>query len=87
MNAISVIENRPTYYFKFPKEQNKNNNIWDYAATACIFKELGYWVSTIQGKQLELNSEKSTFMNKQGVIYANSVKLGKYLTSLSSCKK
>ena len=41
MNAMWVIENSPALYFKFPKESDGGGSLWDYSATAVIFKEMG----------------------------------------------
>jgi 3'-phosphoadenosine 5'-phosphosulfate (PAPS) 3'-phosphatase len=54
---------------KFPKPQQGGGSIWDYAATACLFREAGAAVSDIHGKPLVLNPEDSTFMNHCGVLY------------------
>jgi hypothetical protein len=41
LNAIRVLENGPACLFKFPKKESGGGSIWDFAATACIFQELG----------------------------------------------
>ena len=69
MNAIWVLENRPACYFKLPKKEKGGGSIWDFAATACIFTELGVPVSDIYGNKLDLNSKESTFMNNYGVLF------------------
>ena len=70
MNACWVLENSPGCYFKFPKPHNGGGSLWDYAATTCLFNEMGAIVSDIYGKPLELNRSDSTFMNHQGILYA-----------------
>ncbi|MCU4177339.1 3'(2'),5'-bisphosphate nucleotidase CysQ family protein [Carboxylicivirga sp. N1Y90] len=82
MNAIAVLENKNACYFKFPKKQNGGGSIWDYAATACIFKELGFWVSNIRGEELELNNVESTFMNHQGVVFSKNMDLAMCIVSM-----
>ena len=71
MNACSVLENFPACYFKFPKSKNGGGSIWDFAATTCIYQELGLPATNFEGGKLDLNRKDSTFMNHQGVFYAN----------------
>ena len=71
MNAMQVLENPPGCYFKFPKPQQGGGSLWDFAATAAIFKECGAGVSDFYGQPLELNREESTFMNHRGVLYVS----------------
>ncbi|MCK5649471.1 MAG: inositol monophosphatase [Gammaproteobacteria bacterium] len=75
MNACWVLEHSPGCYFKFPKPQDGGGSLWDYAATTCLFKEMGAIVSDIYGQPLELNRSDSTFMNHQGVLYATDEKI------------
>jgi len=82
MNAIWVIENAPAVYFKFPKSEDGGGSIWDFAASACIFNELGTPVTNIHGHPLNLNRRDSTFMNKDGVVYASSEKLALFVRGL-----
>ena len=72
MNACWVIENAPAVYFKFPKLEDGGGSLWDYAASACLFEELGASASDICGRPLALNRPGSTFMNEGGVVYASS---------------
>lgn len=78
-NACQVLEHAAACYVKLPKPEDGGGSIWDYAATACIASEAGGWVSNIHGQPLELNREGSTFMNHQGVLYASSEGIGRYL--------
>lgn len=71
MNAVWALENAPSCYFAFPKPKDGGGSLWDYAATACIYKEIGAHVSDIHGNALELNRVESTFMNHKGVLYAS----------------
>ncbi|MBT7411403.1 MAG: inositol monophosphatase, partial [Methylococcales bacterium] len=71
MNACWVLENHPACYFKFPKPQLSGGSLWDFAASACLFKEMGVVVSDMQSKSLDLNRADSTFMNHRGVLYAS----------------
>jgi len=69
MNAIWVLENRPACYFKLPKKELGGGSLWDFAATACIFMEMGLPVSDIFGNRINFNQKESTFMNKSGVLF------------------
>ncbi len=72
MNAIWTIEKAPACYFKFPKVGLGGGSLWDFAATACIFAELGACtVSDIQGRPLDLNRKDATFMNHRGIVFAS----------------
>lgn len=74
-NACSIVFNAPACYIKFPKRSEGGGCLWDFAATACIVKEAGGWVSDIDGKPLDLNRRDSLFMNHRGVIFSSSEKL------------
>lgn len=71
LNAIRVLENGPACMLKFPKKENGGGSIWDFAATACIYQELNLPATNFEGGILELNRKDGTFMNHQGVFYAN----------------
>ena len=71
MNALSVVRHANAVYFKFPKKTKGGGSLWDYAATACLFSELNLPVSDIYGRTLDLNNERTTFMNGSGVLYAS----------------
>lgn len=75
LNACGVVEQAPALYFKFPKPDPGGGSLWDFAATACLFHELGLPVSDIHGQPLQLNPEGSTFMNQRGVLYASDPEL------------
>lgn len=79
MNALWVLERAPACYFKFPKPQDGGGSVWDYAATACIYAELGAWCRALNGDSLDLNRSDSTFMNHQGVLFASEHALGRML--------
>ena len=50
--------------------QKENMKIhWDFAATACIYQELGLPATDFEGGKLDLNRQGSTFMNHQGVFF------------------
>lgn len=71
LNAMLVLENGPACMLKFPKKENGGGSIWDFAATACIYNELGRSATNYEGGKLDLNSTKNTFMNHEGVLYVN----------------
>ncbi|SEP79512.1 3'(2'), 5'-bisphosphate nucleotidase [Hyunsoonleella jejuensis] len=71
MCAILALENGPACFFKLPKKEIGGGSIWDYAATACIYQEFGLQATTFSGETLDLNKRDSTFMNDEGVCYAN----------------
>ena len=71
LNAIRVLENGPACMMKFPKKETGGGCIWDYAATACIYRELGLPATNFEGGRLDLNRRDGVFMNHQGVYYAN----------------
>lgn len=71
MNAILVLENGPACFLKFPKKDIGGGSIWDFAATACIYQELGLTATNFIGEPLDLNKKDGTFMNHQGVYYCN----------------
>jgi len=69
LNACWVLENAPAVYFKFPKD--KGGSIWDYAASTCMFNELGLPATDITGEPFELNRKESTYMNHKGLLFAS----------------
>ncbi|MFK8101172.1 MAG: 3'(2'),5'-bisphosphate nucleotidase CysQ [Saprospiraceae bacterium] len=71
LNAMLVLENGPACMLKFPKKEIGGGSIWDFAATACIYQELGLRATNFAGGRLDLNKRVGTFMNKEGVFYAN----------------
>lgn len=70
MNALWCLENPPACYFKFPKSSEGGGSLWDYAATACIFHEIGAVASDAFGAPLDLNRSDSSYMNHRGILYA-----------------
>ncbi len=71
LNGIQVLENGPACMLKFPKKEKGGGSIWDFAATACIFQELGLPATNFEGGRLDLNRRDGTFMNQDGVFFAN----------------
>ncbi|MEP6388978.1 MAG: inositol monophosphatase family protein [Halioglobus sp.] len=78
-NACQVLDHPAACYAKLPKPEEGGGSIWDFAATACIVEEAGGWVSDVHGLPLALNCQGTTFMNAQGVVYASSERIARYL--------
>ena len=71
LNGIFVLENGPACMLKFPKKEIGGGSVWDFAATACIYQELGLPATNFDGGRLDLNKKDGTYMNHEGVFYAN----------------
>jgi len=71
MNAMWVLEHSPACYFKLPKVEPGGGSLWDFAASACIFAEVGAHVSDIYGAPLHLNRADTLFMHQHGVLYTS----------------
>ena len=83
MNACWVLEHAPACYFKFPKPQEGGGSFWDYAATACLFHELGAVATDMHGNPLDLNRRDSTFMNHRGILFATSEEIAEKIRTLA----
>lgn len=79
MNVCWLLEdnNESSYYLKNPKPKDGGGCLWDYAATACLFEEIGAFVSDAKGNLIDLNRRDSTFMNLKGVLYASNKVIAK----------
>ncbi|MBS2212364.1 hypothetical protein KEM09_13190 [Carboxylicivirga mesophila] len=75
MNAMWVLENAPAVYFKLPKKEDGGGSLWDYAASACIFNEIGAYANSFNKEELDLNRHDSTFMNHKGICYCSGKQL------------
>lgn len=82
MNACLTLEHAPACYFKLPKAAPGGGNIWDYAATACIYGEYGASVSDSLGEPLALNNRDTVMMNHCGVCFASDPLLADQLLHL-----
>jgi len=69
MNACGVLARPPACYFKYPVLTG-GGSLWDFAATACVFHEIGAVATDMQGGPLDLNRADSSFMNHRGVLFA-----------------
>ena len=79
MNSCWVLDHSPACYFKFPKVGNGGGSLWDFAATACIFREAGAVATDFHGGPLDLNRADSTFMNHRGILYATHRDLARHI--------
>ena len=70
LNACGVLQNPNICYFKYPRHGDSGGSLWDYAATACLFHEVGAVASDIYGQPMELNRPGSTYMNHRGLLFA-----------------
>nr|WP_319512348.1 inositol monophosphatase family protein [uncultured Draconibacterium sp.] len=82
LNAIWSLDQAPGCYFKLPKPTPGGGSIWDFAATACIFNEIGAPASSFDGTPLDLNRCDSTFMNHRGVLYAGNAEIADTIRSV-----
>lgn len=71
ISACWALEQAPAYFMKNPKPQEGGGCLWDYAATVCLFEEMGCFCGDSYGQSLDLNSRDSLFMNRRGVLYAS----------------
>lgn len=71
LNGIRVLENSPACMLKHPKKEVGGGSIWDFAATACIYLELGLPATNFESGRLDLNRRDSTFVNEDGVYFAS----------------
>ena len=71
MNAIRVLEHGPALMLKMPKTTLGGGCIWDYAATSCIYHEMGRVATDFHGEALDLNKKDGPYMNNKGVYFKN----------------
>ncbi len=81
MNACGVLAHASACYFKYPKPTG-GGSLWDYAATACLFQEVGAVAIDVHGGPLDLNRPDSTFMNHRGVLFASDEALAQRIRTL-----
>ncbi|MDH5484551.1 MAG: inositol monophosphatase [Gammaproteobacteria bacterium] len=70
LNACWALENFPAVYLKCPKAEDGGGSLWDFAATAALFNELGCDSTDVHGEPLDLNRADSSFMNHRGVFFS-----------------
>jgi len=71
INAIRSLESGPAFVLKLPKKIPGGSSLWDFAATAAIYTELGLPVGNAEGGPLDLNRKDSCYMNHEGVSFEN----------------
>ncbi len=81
MNACRVLDGSPACYFKYPGPTG-GGGLWDFAATACLFHEVGAVATDIHGGRLDLNRVDSSFMNHRGVLFATDEDLASRIRTL-----
>lgn len=81
MNASGVLVQPPACYFKFPGSTG-GGSLWDFAATACLFQEVGAVATDIHGGPLDLNRADSSLMNHRGVLFATDEALARRIRAL-----
>lgn len=69
--ACQVLEHAPALYYKLPREVDRGGSVWDYAATACLYGEVGGVATDFCGGPMELNRPSSTYMNHKGILFAS----------------
>ncbi len=84
MNACGVLEDANACYFKFPRSGDSGGSLWDYAATACLFREAGAVAADIHGRPMDLNRPDSTYMNHRGILYAATAALAERIVTLNN---
>jgi len=85
MSAITVLlEDGPAAYFKPPRVQTGGGSAWDFAASACIFEELGAYAKDFSGKSFFFNPPGSTYMHHCGVMFANDANIAALADYLGS---
>jgi len=82
LNACHILASPNDCYFKYPRTDNSGGSLWDYAATACLFHELGLVATDLYGAPLALNRWGSTFMNHRGLLYASDAYLAAEIVAL-----
>ncbi len=70
LNAIWCLESPQACYFKFARSGTGGGCFWDFAATSCIYRELGAWTSDIRGKALQFNRADSIYLGHCGILFA-----------------
>lgn len=81
MNACKTLARGPACYFKFPTADG-GGSLWDFAATACLFRERGAIATDFSGAPLDLNRPDSTLMGHRGVLYTTDNALAEQIRTL-----
>ncbi len=83
MNACGVLSHPPACYFKYPRPTG-GGSLWDYAATACLFREAGAVATDMHGGAFDLNRADSSLMNHRGVVFATDDELASRIRTLGA---
>lgn len=83
LSGCWVLENPPGFYFKFPKSRQGGGSLWDFAAIACLFHEMGAIATDFHGQPLQLNNPETTFMNQHGVLFCTDEALVEQIQGLT----
>lgn len=81
MNAYGVLASASACYFKYPKPAG-GGSLWDFAATACVFDEVGAVATDMHGDLLDLNRADSASMNHRGVLFATDEALAQRIRAI-----
>lgn len=81
MNAVGVLARPPACYLKPPRPTG-GGSLWDFAATACVFNEVGAIATDVHGQAFDLNRRVSTFMNHRGILFATDEQLAQRVRAL-----
>ncbi len=71
LNAWCALTFPPAVYFKLPRAGRGGGCLWDYAATACFFREAGGVATTFAGDPLPLNRPDTPFLADCGIMFAS----------------
>ena len=81
MNACGVLAHSPACYFKYPGPTG-GGSLWDFAATACLFHEVGAVATDMHGGPLDLNRADASNMSHRGVLFATDKALARRIRAL-----
>ncbi|MFT7648740.1 MAG: myo-inositol-1(or 4)-monophosphatase [Candidatus Poriferisodalaceae bacterium] len=81
INACGVLGRSSACYFKYPAATG-GGSLWDFAATACLFREVGAVATDMQGGPLDLNRADSSYMNHRGVLFATDEALARRIRAI-----
>ena len=71
INALNVLLNPGSFYYKHPKPERGGCAIWDLAAVALMCEELGGSVCATDGSPLSFNRPEHIFFNDVGFLFTS----------------
>lgn len=74
-NACLTLQQPAGIYMKPPKDELGGGCSWDFAASACLYREANGHVSDYSGEPLILNSSEFEFFNHCGVFFCSNTSL------------